>query len=120
MKHKIFALILALCVCTVLSGAVGYAMGQKSGGAVSPTVEETQPVGSALKISVVEDPEAGWTTLLSDNTSDSYVDVALHDGIAQANIEIGGETIPALTPQSLVQGVVMSEILRRPASMRRR
>lgn len=34
--------------------------------------------------------------------------------------EIGGETIPALTPQSLVQGVVMSEILRRPVSMRRR
>ena len=34
--------------------------------------------------------------------------------------EIGGKTIPALTPQSLVQGVVMSEILRRPVSMRRR
>lgn len=109
MKHNFLALILALCVCTVLSGAVGYAMGQKSGGAVSPTVEETQPseVGSALKISVVEDPEVGWTTLLSDNTSDSYVDVALHDGIAQANIEIGGETMPL--GEALEKGLTTQE-----------
>lgn len=34
--------------------------------------------------------------------------------------EIGGDTIPAITPQSLLQGVVMSEILQRPVSMRRR
>ena len=59
--------ILLVCLLVLSAFFLGKSMGRTE--KAVPTAEETQPVGSALKISVVEDPEAGWTTLLSDNTS---------------------------------------------------
>lgn len=78
----------------LLAVGIGYGIGKYTGQA--PVSKAAEPVTAepALRISVVEDPQAEWSTLLEENTEDSFTRVSLKNGIAEANIELDGESIP--------------------------
>lgn len=87
--------LLALCLAILIAGVLGYAIGKASvTTSVPSSTDAPQESGPALKLSVVEDPEAEYATLFEENTDSSFTKVALRSGIAQANLEVNGETLP--------------------------
>ena len=100
MKHKklcVIGIALGVCLAVGLSGLCGYQIGRYPGTEVvapEPLVEETLPEsGPALKLSVIADDEAGWSTLLEEDTENSFTRTAIREGFSQANIEVDGETM---------------------------
>lgn len=84
-----------LCLAILISGILGYIIGKApvKTSVSSAAVDTPQESGPALKLSVVEDPQAEYDTLLEENTESSFTKVSIRSGIAQANIELDGETL---------------------------
>lgn len=84
-----------LCLALLISGILGYVIGKApvTASPSSPAADALQESGPALKLSVVEDPQAEWCTLFEENTESSFTKVALKNGIANASIEVDGETL---------------------------
>lgn len=84
-----------LCLAILISGILGYMIGKApvTASVSSTAADAPQESGPALKLSVVEDPQAEYDTLLEENTESSFTKVSIRSGIAQANIELDGETL---------------------------
>lgn len=84
-----------LCLAILISGILGYMIGKApvKTSVSSTAADAPQESGPALKLSVVEDPQAEYDTLLEENTESSFTKVSIRSGIAQANIELDGETL---------------------------
>lgn len=85
-----------LCLALLISGILGYIIGK---GSVTVSTSSTatdisQDPALALKLSVVEDPDAESSILFQEDTDSSFTKVMLRSGIAQASIEVDGETLP--------------------------
>lgn len=88
-------LVCTICLAILISGILGYMIGKATvkapvSSAVADILSESGP---ALKLSVVEDPQAEYATLLEENTESSFTKVSIRSGIAQANIELDGEIL---------------------------
>lgn len=85
----------ALCLAILISGILGYMIGKApvTASVSSTAADAPQESGPALKLSVVEDLQAEYDTLLEENTESSFTKVSIRSGIAQANIELDGETL---------------------------
>lgn len=84
-----------LCLAILISGILGYIIGKApvKTSVSSTAADAPQESGPALKLSVVEDPQAEYDTLLEENTESSFTKVSIRSGIAQANIALDGETL---------------------------
>lgn len=84
-----------LCLAILISGILGYFIGKASVTTSVPSSTDTpKESGFSLKLSVVEDPDAESSILFQEDTDSSFTKVMLRSGIAQANIEVDGETLP--------------------------